>query len=258
MIAVVAHVIANSRSARNGPPDVDQLVEVRRHGWREHQAGRNPDGAVGKAGVDRAEQCPSLLGRQGPSRLPRDRDAQREVTHQRRGVERQGAREGPRVPGEIGPGPVTPGSGSIVGAPHASFSAGRRQRDAAHPAIAVHLGRHALANLAPGPSVAQQGHVRMAVQVDPAGRNDTPRGVDPRGVNRLVREIADRRDPVSCDADIRPRRGAPLPSTTVPPAMTRSRTPSSRGDARVDRRHDLADQPLDRLVVVRPADLRAE
>ena len=162
VVAVVAHVDGEQPvPARHGPPDVDQLVEVGRHGGRIHQAGRHADRPIRKTCVNRLDQGLPFLARQRPRRLPGDPDPEWQVANERRRVERQTRvlqRAG--VPGEIGP---VPGharvriDGGVGGAGQTGHC--RREGDTTHPAVAVDLGRHALGDLAAGSAVAQQGQV---------------------------------------------------------------------------------------------------
>ncbi len=161
----------------------------------------------------------------GSRRLPGDRDPQRQMTDQRSRVDRQaGVVEGLDVAREVRPLPAHGPVGVDRGVGRArEVGDRRRERDATHPAVAVDLGGHALRDLADRPTVAQEREVRVAVEVDPARRDDTVRGIDPFGP-----AVAAERSPM---ATIRPpatptsarRRGAPVPSMTEPPASTRSR-----------------------------------
>ena len=116
-------------------------------------------------------------------------------------------------------------------------------------------------DLADRPAVAQERQVGVAVEVHPAGRHDAVRGIDAFG-GRSRRKVADGDDPSRGTPTSARRRGAPVPSMTEPPDSTRSRpgTPITPllPRACLDRQRRLADQALDRLAVVRPADLWAE
>ena len=105
------------------------------------------------------------------------------MTDQGSGVDRQaGVVEGPDVAREVRPLPAHAAVGVDRGVGRArEVGDGRRERHATHPAVAVDLGGHALRDLADRPAVAQEREVGVAVEVDPAGRDDTVRGVDPFG-----------------------------------------------------------------------------
>ena len=68
-------------------------------------------------------------------------------------------------------------------------------------ALAEHLGRHALADLALGVAVFEQQVVGVRVHVDEAGRDDQPLGVD-LALGLARRHAADGDDPVAADGHV--------------------------------------------------------
>ena len=236
--------IANSRSRRaTARPIATSSSTVCRHRRREHQPRRHARRAVVEAGVDGGDERAALGIVEGSRRLPGDRDPQRQMTDQGSRVDRQaGVMEGPDVAREVRPLPAHGPVGVDRGVGRArEVGDGRRERHATHPAIAVDLGGHALRDLADRPAVAQEREVGVAVEVHPAGRDDTVRGVDAFGSGSR-RKVADGDDPSTGHADVRPttRRAGPVddrapgqhevqtgrgdhPSGTVP-ASTRAST----------------------------------
>ncbi len=175
MIAVVAHVDGeHAVVASHGPADRHELVEIGGHRRRIHQPGRDAGRAIVEAALDGGHQRRPLGAVERPGGLARDRDPQRHVPHEQHRVECQaGSLERTGVARRVGP---VPGLRGVRidrrdRRPRQPGD-GRGEWEGAHPAVAVDLGGDTLGDLAARPAVAQQREVRVAVDVDEAGRDD--------------------------------------------------------------------------------------
>ena len=98
-----------------------------------------------------------------------------------------------------------------------------RERREAVAVDADELGRHALADLGLVAAVGQDHQAAVAVEVDEARRDDLAGRVDrPADVGRCRRPGSRSRIRPSTTATVPGRPGAPVPSTMVPPAISRS------------------------------------
>ena len=143
---------------------------------------------------------PLELGRRGRALLhAHDHQAQRVVPDQHAGIH-GGRRKRVEIVGKARLAERQPGRARAEIIAQQLDLSGQHRRDR-EPAMADDLGRHALAHLALGLGIDRQREVGMGLDVDEAGRDREPGGVDHLRCVR-GRDRADRRDPAVADGKV--------------------------------------------------------